>query len=237
MVAPSDFNQHCMVALEERPLGGARKMAAPSTIIEDTVNISSEEEGDEQGCKTSADCGVKGIPDGFCMSKEGRMIPWVPRVVSPMLHKVQAWEVDIQAVFKVGEQVEFVDSSGMVLRGTTCGEASGDGKAGRAQDRLDFWQSGQGEGLSGCDNPHVLGGHKGHAVHQQLGRPAGGKTLPVRVGAPFGHRVEGRVKPGAVYLTSQEASRHGVLGHDDCPGVSVRISTLLTGALVQIWST
>ncbi|KAJ1200733.1 hypothetical protein NDU88_004554 [Pleurodeles waltl] len=90
---------------------------------------------------------------------------------------------------------------------------------------LDFWHSGQGEGLSGCDSPHVLGGHGDHAVHQQLGRPAGGKSLPVRVGAPFRHRAEGGVKPRAVYLTSWEAARHGVLCQDEGPVFDMRPST------------
>ncbi|KAJ1143174.1 hypothetical protein NDU88_009485 [Pleurodeles waltl] len=219
MAAPYDSCQHPAMNFEERPLGRARKMAAPLSIVEDTVVISSEEEVEEQG---SVDCGGKGTLDSVFIYKEGKIIPWVPRVVSPMLYKVQAWEVDNQGVFKVGEQVEFVHSSGLVLRGTICGEASGDGKAGRAQVMLDFWQSGQGEGLAGCDSPHVLSGHGDHAVHQQLSRPAGVKSLPVRVGAPVRHRAEGRLKPRVVYPTSQETARHGVLGQSDDPVFDVR---------------
>ncbi|KAJ1092854.1 hypothetical protein NDU88_005964 [Pleurodeles waltl] len=61
MAAPSDFGQHSVVVpLEERSLGGAPKMAAPSEIIKDTVIISSEDEGDEQGCQSSANCGGAG---------------------------------------------------------------------------------------------------------------------------------------------------------------------------------
>ncbi|KAJ1128350.1 hypothetical protein NDU88_006729 [Pleurodeles waltl] len=96
---------------------------------------------------------------------------------------------------------------------------------GRTGAWADKAQEPSGEGLPGCDNPRVLGGHEDHAVHQQLGRPAGGKSLLVRVGTPVGHRVEGRVKPRAVHLTSQEASGHGVLGQETCPGFSVWPST------------
>ncbi|KAJ1191189.1 hypothetical protein NDU88_000505 [Pleurodeles waltl] len=122
-------------------------------------------------------------------------------------------------------EVEFVDSSGVVLRGTICGEASGDGKAGMAQVRLDFWQPGHGAYQSGCDSPHVLGGHEDYMATQRLGRPTGGKRLPVRVGAPFGHRIEGRAKPRAVHLTSRDAAGHGVGGQVTCPGTGVLPST------------
>ncbi|KAJ1139389.1 hypothetical protein NDU88_005762 [Pleurodeles waltl] len=161
LAVPSDFNQHSVVQLDEKPLGGVRKMVAPSTFIEDTVVISSEEEGDEQGCQASVYCGGC-IPAGFYISKEGRVIPWVPRV---------------------------------------------------------------GKCLPGCDNHHVLGRHGDYTAHQWLGWLADGKSLPVRVGAPFGHWLEGRVKPGAVHLTSREAAGHGVLGQDTCPGFGVRPST------------
>ncbi|KAJ1156591.1 hypothetical protein NDU88_009309 [Pleurodeles waltl] len=235
MAAPSDCCQHRAMNFEERPLGGARKMAAPVSIVEDTVIISSKKEVEEQGGRSSVDCGGKGTLDGVFIYKEGKMIPWVPRVVSPMLHKVLAWEVDNQAVFKVGEQVQFMDSSGMVLRGTICGEASGDWKAGRAQVMLDFWQSGQGVGLAGCDSHHVLVRHGDHAVHQQLGRLAGVKSLLVRVAAPVRHRAEGRVKPRAVYPTSWVAARM-----EFWVRVTIQFlmcGHLLAGTLVPIWST
>ncbi|KAJ1215918.1 hypothetical protein NDU88_003524 [Pleurodeles waltl] len=121
--------------------------------------------------------------------------------------------------------VEFVDSSGVVLRCTICGEASGDGKAGMAQVRLVFWQPGHGASQTGCDSPHALGRHEEYMATQRLGRPAGGKHLLVRVGAPLGHRIEEKVKPGAVRLTSQDASGYGVGGQDICPGTGVLPST------------
>ncbi|KAJ1135674.1 hypothetical protein NDU88_002112 [Pleurodeles waltl] len=137
----------------------------------------------------------------------------------------EEWEVDNQSVFKAGEQVEFVDSNGVVLRGTICGEASGDGREGMAQVRLDFWQPGHGAYQSGCDSPHVLGGHADYKANQRLGRPTGVMCLPVRVGAPLEHWVEGRVKPGAGRPTSRDAAVHGVGGKATCPGTAVRPST------------
>ncbi|KAJ1088935.1 hypothetical protein NDU88_002089 [Pleurodeles waltl] len=59
---------------------------------------------------------------------------------------------------------------------------------------------------------------------QLLGQPACGKRLPVRVGAPSGHRIEERVKPGAVRLTSRDVSGPGVGVQDICPGTEVVLS-------------
>ncbi|KAJ1207938.1 hypothetical protein NDU88_003328 [Pleurodeles waltl] len=67
------------------------------------------------------------------------------------------------------------------------------------------------EGPSGCDT-YVLGGHGERSSHQQFGRLAGEQSLPVKVRAPFEHRAEGRVKPGAVYPTSGEVAGVGPLG-------------------------
>ncbi|KAJ1156612.1 hypothetical protein NDU88_009330 [Pleurodeles waltl] len=60
---------------------------------------------------------------------------------------------------------------------------------------------------------------------QQLGRPACGKSLPVRVGAPSGHRIEERAKPGGVCLTSRDVSSPSVGVQDICPGIEVVPST------------
>ncbi|KAJ1217463.1 hypothetical protein NDU88_005057 [Pleurodeles waltl] len=56
---------------------------------------------------------------------------------------------------------------------------------------------------------------------QRLGRPACGKSLPVRAGAPLGHWIEEKVKPGAVRLTLRDASGYGVGGQDICAGTGV----------------
>ncbi|KAJ1108941.1 hypothetical protein NDU88_006311 [Pleurodeles waltl] len=132
-------------------------------------------------------------------------MPFISRLVSSMLHKVQEWEVENQTIFKAGEPVEFMDSSGVVMRGTICGEASGNGNAGMAQVRLDFWQPESGASPAGCDGTHALGGREEQFSTRQLGRPARSKRLPVRVVAPSGYQLEERVRPKAVHPTSGEA--------------------------------
>ncbi|KAJ1137194.1 hypothetical protein NDU88_003607 [Pleurodeles waltl] len=123
-----------------------------------------------------------------------------------MLHRVQSWEVGNQAVLQLGEQIELVDNSGAVFKGTVCGEASSTGAIGRAYVSLDFWQPDSGEGTSGCDTSHASSGHGVQASHQRSGRMVGDQSLPVKVRAPSEHRPEGRVKPEAVYPTSGETA-------------------------------
>ncbi|KAJ1119992.1 hypothetical protein NDU88_008175 [Pleurodeles waltl] len=129
----------------------------------------------------------------------------IPRVVSPMLNKVQSWELSNQAVFQLGEQIEFTDSSGAVFKGTVCGEASSAGSVGRTFVSLDFWQQGSDEGPSGCDTSHACSGHGAQVRHQRSGRIVGDQSLPVKVRAPSEHRPEGRVRSGAVHPTSGES--------------------------------
>ncbi|KAJ1210115.1 hypothetical protein NDU88_005483 [Pleurodeles waltl] len=50
-------------------------------------------------------------------------------------------------------------------------------------------------------------------VHRKAGRPAGGQSASVKVGAPLGHRRKGRVKSGAVYPTARESVLSGSLVH------------------------
>ncbi|KAJ1216724.1 hypothetical protein NDU88_004323 [Pleurodeles waltl] len=207
-------------ALEEKDLGGAGKMAATTDTSQDSIVIISDDKGEGQGEQMSEDCGG-GLPTGLLYSRDGRLMQLVPRLVSPMLHKVQEWEVANQT----GEQVEFVDISGVVMRGTICGEASGDGKSGMAQVRLDFWQPVNGASQSGCDSPHVLGGHEDQVATRLLGQPACGKRLPVRVGAFSGHRLEERARPGAVRLTPGDVSSPGSGIQDFCPGAEEVPST------------
>ncbi|KAJ1188388.1 hypothetical protein NDU88_005149 [Pleurodeles waltl] len=111
---------------------------------------------------------------------------------------------DEEEEVQLGEQIEFIDSSGAVFKGTVCGEANRDGSVGRAFVSLDFWQEGSGGGPSGCDTSHAYSGHGAQVRHWRSGRIVGGQSLPVKVRAPSEHREEGRVRSGAVHPTSGE---------------------------------
>ncbi|KAJ1215367.1 hypothetical protein NDU88_002976 [Pleurodeles waltl] len=122
-----------------------------------------------------------------------------------MVHRVQEWEVANQSVFRAGEQVEFMNEQGSVLRGTICGVSREDGSAGSAQLRLDYWQQDPRAYRPGCEAAHVSGGHGSTSAHQRFGQPAGFQ-VPVEVRAPPGHRMEERLQSGAVRPTARESA-------------------------------
>ncbi|KAJ1200428.1 hypothetical protein NDU88_004252 [Pleurodeles waltl] len=215
--------------LKERTLGGAANMAAPSgfslisDLNEDLHSVDDREVGGDQFCNDviividsdeelekgnefyGEGCS-KSLPvSGSLPVQGGRSFQWIPRQVSPMVDRVQEWEVSNQSVLRAGEQVEFVDEQGTVIRGTICGAAKDDGTSGMVQVRIDFWQQGERAYRPGCDDAHVLGRHETAAAGQRLGRPAV-FPRPVEVRAPSGHQVEERAQPGAVRLTSREVS-------------------------------
>ncbi|KAJ1173366.1 hypothetical protein NDU88_005202 [Pleurodeles waltl] len=215
--------------VEERPLGGVSNMAAPSNVSRPMSALEKSKVGTpvKRVVPGSKVCNEVVISDedeelqvspvggfvkdsrgsvGFHGQRCGRFMQWIPRVVSPMLHRVQSWEVGNQAVLQLGEQIELVDNSGAVFKGTVCGEASSTGGIGRAYVSLDFWQPDSGEGTSGFDTSHASSGHGVQASHKRSGQMVGDQSLPVKVRAPSEHLPEGRVKPGAVYPTSRETA-------------------------------
>ncbi|KAJ1149711.1 hypothetical protein NDU88_002516 [Pleurodeles waltl] len=219
----------CEPPLEESTLGGAANMAAPSKEIisgivggsrspfvqgqgdiefqgdQDIIVLDSEEEWEP--VEVSGGVGEvsnKSIVAGSEI-RGGSFLQWVPRVVSPMVHRVQEWEVANQSVFRAGEQVEFMDEQGAVLQGTICGVSNEGGSAGSAQVRLDFWQQDPRAYRPGCEAAHVSGGHGLTSAHQRFGRQARFQVL-VEVREPPGHRMEERVQSGAVRPTARESA-------------------------------
>ncbi|KAJ1124094.1 hypothetical protein NDU88_002556 [Pleurodeles waltl] len=180
-------------------------MAAPVLIEDDEFVVISDEEEWELRCQKGAGDQVF---DGFVGAGSeglGRVRQSIHRLFCPMLCKVQSWHFDNEAVFKLGEQVEIVDASGRVLSGKVCGETSGSGD--RAIVQLDVSQANWGEGPSGCDTPPALGGQGVKAVYRPSGRMVGDRSTPVKVRAPSAHRPKGRVRSGAVRLTSRDEAR------------------------------
>ncbi|KAJ1144943.1 hypothetical protein NDU88_011237 [Pleurodeles waltl] len=164
-------------ALKERPLVGTSKMAAPSVDSQHFSDL------------------------------EKRMLGTPVKMAAPLCNVENEVVVISDDEDEVqGEQIELVDNSGAVFKGSVCGEACSTGAMGRAYVSLDFWHPDSGEGPSGCDTSHASSGHEVQASHQRSGRMVGEQSMPVRVRAPSEHRPEGRVKPGAVYPTSEETA-------------------------------
>ncbi|KAJ1107403.1 hypothetical protein NDU88_004793 [Pleurodeles waltl] len=118
----------CEPLLEESPLGGAANMATPSKGIisgivggirspfeqeqgdiewqgdQDVIVLDSEEEGEL--VEGSGGVGVgsnKSIVAGSEV-RGGGFLQWIPRVVSPMVHSVQEWEVATSQFSELGSK-------------------------------------------------------------------------------------------------------------------------------------
>ncbi|KAJ1130745.1 hypothetical protein NDU88_009093 [Pleurodeles waltl] len=206
MAAPLASDWSKSQALEKRQLGTAGKMAAPVLIEDDEVVVISDEEEGEWRCQEGSGEQRFGVFLGNEIEGVGRVRKSVPRVFSPMVHKVQSWHLDNEAC-NLDEQVEFVGANGRVLSGKVCGETSGSGLKDRAIVQLDFLQANFGEGPSGCDTPPASGGRGVKAVFQPSGRMVGDRSIPVKARALSVHRLEGRARSGTVRLTSRDATR------------------------------
>ncbi|KAJ1156681.1 hypothetical protein NDU88_009399 [Pleurodeles waltl] len=187
--------EHGTVLFEESTLGGAAKMAA--------LSGDSEEEGEIEEAEGLGGKGILQQSEASKSTNGSRSLQMVPRVVSPMVRRVQEWVVANQSVFRAGEQIEFVDEQGSVLQGTISGVTREDGRIGSAQVRLDFWQQDSRAYLSGCEAAHVHERHGLASEDQRFGRPADFR-VPVEVRAPPVHRFEEMAQSGAVRPTARE---------------------------------
>ncbi|KAJ1109655.1 hypothetical protein NDU88_007015 [Pleurodeles waltl] len=203
MAAPIEFQQQSAFSVKKRSGSNPRCDASVLSFEEEVVVISDDEE-EVQVSQVSLLSKEKRDDSDLSGRKGGSCIQLIPRVVSPMLHRVQSWGISNQANLQLGEQIELVDQDGNVFKGTVCGERCSSGAIDRAYVSLDLSKMVMGVGPSGCDTSHVSGEHGLQAIHQRSGRIVGEQSLPVKVRAPSLHRLEGRVKPGAVYPTSGE---------------------------------
>ncbi|KAJ1203956.1 hypothetical protein NDU88_007737 [Pleurodeles waltl] len=221
--------EHGNQTFEEKLLGGAANMAAPSELNDlgveeesfptgegshifmaeqakkDVIVIDSEEEGEVLELQIEEDSGIGGHFDGGLSVHSDRVRQQTPKMISQVGQGVQEWEVEDQYIFRTGGQVFFQDGQGMILKGTICGLASEYGGSGTAQLGQNFLGQDQRAYLSGCVAPHVSSGHGVLVEHQLSGRPAGG-PIAVGVRAPPGRRIEERVQSGAVRLTAREVT-------------------------------
>ncbi|KAJ1103837.1 hypothetical protein NDU88_001258 [Pleurodeles waltl] len=213
MAAPSKRIIPAPGNLEERQLDAAAKMATRKELVVEEVIVISDEEMERQDSGRMEWYDDKLQLVGQLGKRVSRSIRGSQSLDGSLCQEVRDGSFGSQSVFKVGEQVEFIDKAGVVIRGVICGETSGDGSIGRAQVLMDFWQAGVDEVNSECDAPRFPGGQSERTVHREAGRPSGGQSLSVKVRAPLGHGREVRVKSGVVYLTAREPVPSGSLGH------------------------
>ncbi|KAJ1104066.1 hypothetical protein NDU88_001481 [Pleurodeles waltl] len=209
MAASSGYDWSRRGPLEERSLGMASKMAASINIDNKEIVVISDDEESVQGGQEAGDQ-VFGGSSFVVRLGVGWKPQLVPRLVSPMINKVQSWQKDNEAVVGLGEQVDVVGGSGCfgsLFGGRVGGEVMVDRLVGKAYGSMDVSQLGAGEGTSGCGTPYALGGHRARAIYQPSGRMVGDRSVLVKARAPSEHQPEERVRSGAVRLTSGDSTR------------------------------
>ncbi|KAJ1151439.1 hypothetical protein NDU88_004220 [Pleurodeles waltl] len=93
---------------EKRPLAEGCKMAARIEDRQEPILIESDSDGDDP----LGNVNIKGAMRDMepVRRKENNIIvQWVPRLVSPMLHKVQHWDVENRTLIQTGQLVEVMD--------------------------------------------------------------------------------------------------------------------------------
>ncbi|KAJ1209755.1 hypothetical protein NDU88_005128 [Pleurodeles waltl] len=223
--------------LEERSLGGAVKMAAPtekgnSGAMLSVKRVLAEGQKAEEGREREEDVIVifDEEPEGQESFRLGESVMDEQEVnflkrdagadglkESSLVRcsSVRSFEGNFGArnVLHVGDHVDLVDQEGVLVTGLVYGQV------GRCVNRetgkvlLDRWNPALQEVSAGCDTLRFPGRPGGLAVHQDAGRHAGGQSLPVKARALLVHRKEGRVNSGAVYPTTREAGVRCSLGH------------------------
>ncbi|KAJ1097293.1 hypothetical protein NDU88_002418 [Pleurodeles waltl] len=140
------------------------------------------------------------------MRRQNRaQVQWVPRLVSPMLHKVQHWDVENRTLIQSGQLVEVMDKGEIRVACIALGEAELGDNGCRAQVSADFLNPGCVHGMPGSGNALALSGLEEHITKAGHGRPAIAPGHTVGVSTPLRHREEERVRPGAAHPTSGEA--------------------------------
>ncbi|KAJ1126230.1 hypothetical protein NDU88_004638 [Pleurodeles waltl] len=208
MAAPAGRIIPLPASLEERPLAAVKKMAAREEVI-----IISDEEQERHDGFSLGDVDVALQSVGQFDGGAGKGVLRKQSLDRVLCREIMDGSFGSQSVLKLGEQMEFVDQDGVIIRGRVCSQTSRGGCRGMAQVLMDFWQPCVEEDGAGCDAPRFPGGLSEVTVHREAGRPSGGQSLPVKVRAPLVHRKEGRVKSGAVYPTARESVAPGSLGH------------------------
>ncbi|KAJ1203738.1 hypothetical protein NDU88_007519 [Pleurodeles waltl] len=189
--------------LEESTQTGTFKMAARIGDRQEPIIINSDSDADDP----LGTGGIKNDLTGLNLEEGGEanmFIQWVPRLVSPMLHKVQQWGLGNRTLVQTGlmdvstqgecmlEEVTFEDVQ--LVEGLGSGQVSGV-----------FRKAGSDYGVPGCGKLLALGGQEEHLSKAGQGRHAFISGHTVGVSTPLRHRQEVRVRPEAAHLTSGES--------------------------------
>ncbi|KAJ1130092.1 hypothetical protein NDU88_008448 [Pleurodeles waltl] len=170
---------------------------------QETILILSDSEGDDP----VGSGGIKSSVTELDLAGRGEhsmFVQWVPRLVSPMLHKVQQWGVDNRTLVQTG-LVEVSNKGECRLDEVTFEEVQLGDSYGRGQVSGVFGNISSDHGVPGCGKALALGGQEEHLSEAGQGWPAFISGHTVGVSTPLRHLQEERVRPGAAHLTSGES--------------------------------
>ncbi|KAJ1209548.1 hypothetical protein NDU88_004922 [Pleurodeles waltl] len=189
--------------LDESTWAGSFKMAARIGDRQEPILILS----DSEGYDPVGNGGIKSSVPELNLEKGGEssmFVQWDPRLVSPMLHRVQQWGVENRTLVQTG--LMEVSNKGDCMLGEVMFEEVqlGDGY-GRGQVSGLFRKISSDYGVPGCGTALALGGQEEHLSKAGQGRPAFISGHTVGVSTPLRHLQEERLRPGAAHLTSGES--------------------------------
>ncbi|KAJ1149654.1 hypothetical protein NDU88_002459 [Pleurodeles waltl] len=189
--------------LKERTLTGGFKMVAHIKDRQEPILILSDSEGGDP-LGNSSKKGVMSELESVGRGEHSLFVQWVPRMVSPILHKVQHWDVENRTLIQTG-LVEVRNKGECRLAGVAFEEAELGDSCGGVQVSEDFGNLVCDQGVPGCGKALASGGQEEHMSEAGQGRPAFNSGHTVGVSTPLRHLEEERVSPGVAHPTSGDA--------------------------------
>ncbi|KAJ1130502.1 hypothetical protein NDU88_008854 [Pleurodeles waltl] len=189
--------------LEESTRAGTFKMAASIGDRQEPILILSDSEGGDP----VGNGGIKSADREIDLAGRGEhslIVQWVPRMVSPMLHKVQQWGVENRTLVQTG-LVEVSNKGECRLAEVAFEEVELGDSYDRGQVSGGFGNISSEHGAPGCGKVLALGGQEEHSSETGQGRPAFISGHTVGVSTLLRHLQEERVRPGAAHPTSGES--------------------------------
>ncbi|KAJ1099919.1 hypothetical protein NDU88_005012 [Pleurodeles waltl] len=172
--------------------------------MKEPILIVSDSDGDDPLGNFSKK-GVMSELESVGRSENKILVQWVPRLVSPMLHKVQHWDVENRTLIQTGQFVEVMNKCECTVAGVAFDEAELGDSWGGVQVGEDFGNPVCDHGVPGCGKALASSGQEQHMSEAGQGRPAFTSGHMVGVITPLRHLEEERVRPGAAHPTSGDA--------------------------------
>ncbi|KAJ1201980.1 hypothetical protein NDU88_005784 [Pleurodeles waltl] len=199
-------------ASEKRILAGTQEATGNREWFEDVIVISDEEQDGQEIFGLVESCIDEQDVNFLSKGAEAVGFRESSLVRSSSIRSFEG-NVSSRNVSQEGEQVDFVDQEGVLVKGLVYRQVGKCANRDKEEVLLVRRKPAFEEVSAGCDAPRFSGRPGDLTVHQDAGRHAGGQSFPVKAWAPLIHRKEGRVNSGAVYPTTREAGVRCSLGH------------------------